>query len=140
MKKKIFKITLVLLWMTLIFSFSNQVADDSSKLSDGLIKNTIGKVFKIEEKEELDKFITPVRKSAHFCIYLILGLLVLNCFDIVNTKTIIYSIIICLLYSISDEIHQMFIDGRSGEVRDIIIDTIGSTIGIYLYKLKAAKR
>ena len=35
--KKIIKLTLVILWMLLIFFFSNQKAADSSKLSDGII-------------------------------------------------------------------------------------------------------
>lgn len=140
MKKRIFKIILVLLWMGVIFSFSNQQAVDSTKVSNNFIRNTIGKVFHIDNQETLDKYEEPVRKSAHFCIYLVLGLLVLNCFNIINKNTIIYSIIICLLYSISDEIHQMFINGRSGEIRDVIIDTVGSTLGIYILKLKTTKK
>ena len=140
MKKKTFKIILAILWMIVIFSFSNQKATESTELSDGFIKNTIGKVFKIENKEELDKFITPVRKSAHFFIYLILGILVLNCFESINKYTILYSIIICFLYSISDEIHQLFVIGRSGEIKDVIIDTLGSVLGISLYKWKAARK
>lgn len=134
MKKTIIKVILVILWMTVIFCFSNQVSDDSTKLSDGFIKNT---VCKVDKGCKIDSYVTPVRKSAHFCVYLILGLLVMNCFK-VNKKYIIYSVIICLLYSISDEIHQMFISGRSGEVLDVLIDTFGSFIGITsIYKYKS---
>ena len=39
--KKAFKLTLVILWMILIFCFSNQKAEDSSKLSDGLIVKVV---------------------------------------------------------------------------------------------------
>ena len=128
MKKIIIKILLVILWMIVIFCFSNQVSDDSTKLSNGLIKNTICKVSKDCDKT-INKTFKPVRKCAHFCVYLILGLLVMNCFNI-NKKYIIYSLIICLLYSISDEVHQIFVPGRSCEVLDIFIDTCGSFIGI----------
>lgn len=135
MKKLIIKILLVILWMIVIFCFSNQKATDSTKLSDGFIKNTI---CKINSKDCIvKKYVKPVRKSAHFCVYLILGLLVMNCFNI-NKKYIIYSVIICLLYSISDEIHQMFINGRSAELLDVFIDTTGSFIGIFsLYKYRS---
>ena len=42
------------------------------------------------------------------------------------------SCIICFLYAISDEIHQNFIPGRSGGVKDILIDIFGpiTDIGI----------
>ena len=36
---------------------------------------------------------------------------------------IITSILIGALYAVSDEIHQLFIVGRSCEIRDVIIDT-----------------
>lgn len=136
MKKTIIKVLLVILWMIVIFCFSNQVSDDSTKLSNGFIRNTICKVNKDCDKV-IEKTFTPVRKCAHFFIYLILGILVMNCFNI-DKKYIIYSVIICFLYSISDEVHQIFVSGRSGEVLDVLIDTCGSFLGInILYKLKS---
>ena len=123
--------------MTVIFFFSNQKAVDSTKLSNRLIKNTIVKILNIKDENKIDQLVKPVRKSAHFTIYLILGLLVLNCFDKIKKQTIIYSILICILYSISDEIHQFFIDGRSCEILDVLIDTTGSFIGILIKKSKA---
>lgn len=139
--KKIIKLILVMLWMLLIFSFSNQKAEDSSKLSDGLIVKVanvfVDKDLSQEKQEEiLEKYTTVVRKTAHFIIYLILGILVVNLVFEYNVKNIILvSLIACLLYSITDEFHQLFIDGRSGEIRDILIDTIGSLIGIITYKV-----
>lgn len=137
MKKNIIKILLVILWMIVIFCFSNQKATDSTRLSDGFIKNTICKINKTDCDKTIKKSFTPVRKTAHFCVYLILGLLVMNCFNI-NKKYILYSLLICLIYSISDEVHQIFVPGRSGELFDVLIDTLGSFIGInILYKVKS---
>ena len=143
--KKIIKLTLVILWMLLIFSFSNQKAKDSSKLSDGIIVKVanvfVDKELSIEKQEEiLEKYTTIVRKTAHFVIYLILGILVINLFIEYDIKhLILISLLVCLLYSISDEFHQLFIDGRSGEIRDIIIDTIGSLTGIISYYILRRK-
>ena len=143
--KKIIKLILVILWMLLIFSFSNQKAEDSSKLSDGIIVKVanvfIDEELSIEKQEEiLEKYTTIVRKMAHFVIYLILGILVINLFIEYDIKhLILISLLVCLLYSISDEFHQLFIDGRSGEIRDIIIDTIGSLIGIISYYILRRK-
>lgn len=141
MKKKIIKILLVIIWMIVIFCFSNEPATESSKLSNDFIKHTISKVIKNDSPEIIEKYTKPVRKTAHFCVYLILGLLVLNCFK-TDKKCIIYAFIICFLYSISDEFHQTFINGRSGEILDVLIDSFGSLIGIsleYLFRSNKIK-
>lgn len=135
---KIFKLTLVIIWMIIIFMFSNQKADDSTKLSNGLILKTVRIVEKITNKkysdeEVLNKFVKPVRKTAHFIIYLILGMLVYNYIKIYGLKnTFLISIFICMAYACTDEIHQIFIDGRSGEILDVLNDTLGSIIGIFI--------
>ena len=142
------KLLLVILWMLVIFTFSNQKADDSTKLSDGLILRTVRIIEKITHKqysdeEILDKFVKPVRKIAHFTIYFILGILVYIYIDEYNLKNIILiSLLICFMYSISDEIHQIFVDGRSGEIKDVCIDTLGSMLGINIinYIKKHIKR
>ena len=143
--KKLIKLIFVILWMLLIFSFSNQKAEDSSKLSDGIIVKVanifVDKELSIEKQEEiLEKYTTIVRKTAHFVIYLILGILVINLVCEYNVKhLILISLLICLLYSISDEFHQLFIVGRSGEIRDILIDTVGSLSGITAYYILRKK-
>ena len=40
-----------------------------------------------------------------------------------------------ILYACTDEIHQLFIQGRAGQLKDVLIDTIGSLTGIYIYKV-----
>lgn len=137
---KYVKLLLVVIWMIVIFMFSNQKANDSSKLSDGFILKTVRIIEEITNKEYsdeeiLDKFVKPVRKLAHFIIYLILGILVYNYIRIFGYKhTILISLLICIMYSCTDEIHQVFIEGRSGEILDVLIDSIGSFIGIILIK------
>lgn len=82
-----------------------------------------------------DILIIIIRKSAHIFEYFILFLLMYNyirCFDIKSKFKL--SIILCILYSIFDEVHQLFIEGRSGEVLDIFVDTIGIFLGYILIK------
>ena len=130
--------------MVIIFSLSNQPAIDSTELSDGFISSTIGNVYKLFNKnissDELNeikvKYTHPVRKMAHFTIYMILGILVtllVREYNVSFYKCLVISLLICLLYSISDEVHQLFVIGRSGEVRDVFIDTSGSFIGIFVF-------
>lgn len=143
MKKVIYSI-LIVLWMSVIFCLSNQPAIDSTELSDGFISNTIGNVYKFFNKnissDELNeikvKYTHPVRKMAHFTIYMILGILVtllVREYNVSFNKCLFISLLVCLLYSISDEVHQLFVIGRSGEIRDVLIDTSGSFIGIFIF-------
>ena len=141
MIKKIIKIILLLCCMILIFSFSQDNGNKSSTKSDGMIiklyQTITNKKLSDKEKEIIvDKYVVPVRKSAHIIVYLVLGVLSISLikeYRLVDLKALIISIIFCFLYACSDEIHQLFVSGRSGEFLDVIIDSIGSFIGIYLY-------
>lgn len=55
-----------------------------------------------------------------------------NQYKIQNKKKIIYSVLLCMLYAITDEIHQHFVPGRSCELRDVLIDTTGALLGIFI--------
>lgn len=105
---------------------------ESSNQSNFIV-DIIANIFKIENIELLS-FI--IRKLAHYTEYLILGFLVINMFTKNNINNLyLISIILCIIYATSDEIHQIFVPGRACQLRDILIDSIGSITGIYLYKL-----
>ena len=42
----------------------------------------------------------------------------------------VISFLIGSLYSVSDEYHQTFIEGRSGELRDVVIDSSGVLLAV----------
>ncbi len=128
----------VIFWMALIFYLSHQPAAISNELSSGItemIVNTLDKLasqfqFNIEDLHHI------VRKNAHFFAYLTLGILVLNGLrrSGVNAKQGAgIALLICILYAITDEVHQLYIPGRLGEVRDVLIDSAGASIGIIIY-------
>jgi len=82
----------------------------------------------------IDKYTFIIRKTAHFSIYLILGILSINLLSSFDIKCIIaFSGLICFIYACTDEFHQLFIMGRSCEMRDVLIDTLGSFVGILIY-------
>ena len=117
MKKwRIINIILIILWMIIIFLFSSANGIESEHQSDVIIIKTAEIINKEKIPEDnkqklIDKYIVLVRKSAHFFLYFVLGLLVyLFVHKKYNTslKTFIITIIVCTLYAISDEIHQMF--------------------------------
>ena len=148
MIRKVIKIILVLLWMVMIFLLSNEEAVKSSKKSDGLIIKSVelftGKSLSDQEKEKVLKYLVfPLRKCAHLSLYLILGILVISLlreYMVINTKLVLLSLLICFLYACSDEIHQLFVPGRSGEARDVLIDTLGACLGVSFYYLVFRKK
>ncbi len=128
---------LVAIWMIIIFIMSSFNSVESSNQSNFIV-DIIANIFKIENIELLS-FI--IRKIAHYTEYLILGLLVINMFTKNNINNLyLISIIFCIIYAISDEIHQLFVPGRACQIKDILIDSIGSITGIYLYKLISKRK
>ncbi|MGN0614018.1 MAG: VanZ family protein [Porcipelethomonas sp.] len=129
---------LVLCWMGIIFFFSAQKAEVSSSQSGGFAEILAGILhpdideLSISDREKFfDQCQFIVRKTAHFSAYGLLGILTFIACRISKFK--IYPLIsaaICLIYSISDEIHQIFVEGRSNELRDVLIDFSGSLTGI----------
>ena len=137
MKQKLLPWILVILWMALIFFLSHQPAIESSELSSGITKRVydIIKMIAPDISLDLGSFNHIIRKLAHFTVYLILGILVANGLIYTRTSrinTILLALLICILYAISDEIHQMFIPGRSGQISDVLIDSSGGLAGILL--------
>lgn len=140
MKRKLFSWILVVLWMTLIFYLSHQPATESNKLSIGITEKMTGIVEKTDPNIDTNirNFNRIIRKNAHFFAYLVLGILTFNGLKdskITGGRGFILALIICILYAISDEIHQLFIPGRSGQVMDVAIDGMGSLVGITLYQM-----
>lgn len=128
----------VIVWMSVIFYLSHQVASDSSQLSSGITEFVVNSINQIVPKLnlELEQMSFFVRKAAHFTAYFILGVLLFHAFGrmgIVSMRGGAFSFVIAVLYAISDEVHQLFIPGRSGEVRDVLIDSSGALMGIIVY-------
>ena len=142
--KKIITLILIILWMILIFHLSNQVSTESSKLSGGLTHKILEAVHMLDGKtiEQQETIETIIRKLAHFFLYTLGGILILlhiNLYKITEKRKVITSWTIGTTYAISDEIHQLFVQGRSGEIRDVFIDSFGIIIGI-LIVLKINRR
>lgn len=132
-------IALVLLLSATIFIMSSQDADDSSETSGGvcefLLKTFDSDFDELSEHEQLDRIESLqfwVRKAAHFSAYAVLcALAVCACLSLYLKPRLsaIISLSYALLFSISDEIHQSFVPGRSCELRDVIIDFSGAITG-----------
>lgn len=125
----------VILFMVLIFYLSHQPATTSSELSTGITEVIIQAIEKIipDMDFDMENLNHTVRKNAHFFAYLFLGVLVINACRKSGIKGFLYAFIISVLYAMSDEFHQLFVPGRAGQVKDIIIDSAGAATGILGY-------
>lgn len=147
MKKKVIKGLVVILCMVIIFLFSTDNSVESTKKSNRVIIE-VTSFFKLDlskkqQQHVIDMFFVPVRKMAHFFIYFVLGIALVSFlreFSIPIRKLLLLSIFLAFLYACTDEFHQLFVPGRSGQIIDVILDTFGASVGVFIYYLVFHKK
>lgn len=138
MKKYInYKLIFVITIMVIIFIFSHD-SGSISTIKSNILVDGFYNIFNFNINRKL--LTKLIRKSAHISLYALLGFSVSNYLIDFNKKIYINSILFILIYSISDEVHQLFIPNRSGSIIDILIDLIGGIIGIILWRIYEEKR
>ncbi len=144
MKTKILRIALwiaVVLWMAVIFSFSAESGKASTETSDGVVDQVMEEMFGTSDKGIIPDSVRTkitffVRKTAHFTAFMLLGILTVSALRVDVKRFLpcgIVSFGICVLYAVSDEVHQLFVPGREGRLLDVGIDTAGALCGILLF-------
>lgn len=137
---------LAMIWMCVIFSFSAQTKEESSVVSEGLsyrMVSSTGLLFHLHIDEEKIREIAGaierfVRKGAHMTEFAILALLLFGwlCrWQISRLRKAAAATILAVLYACSDEFHQLFVPGRAGSVRDVLVDSAGIVLGMALFLL-----
>ena len=128
----------VILWAVLIFSLSHQPVVQSSQLSVGITEVIVKSFEKVTPNEGFDigSLNDIVRTNAHFFTYLVLGILMINTLrksGVHGFQSLGMALLICVLYAVSDEVHQIFVPGRDAEVKDVLIDSAGASVGVLMY-------
>ena len=132
---------IVVLWTCVIWGMSLQPAEVSSDFSSGLFGKILRIFFpdvwgRLDEipMATLEMWHWIFRKFAHFTEYFILGILwfgVLSQCETINKR--IKTALICILTALVDEmLIQRFVPGRSGQLTDVALDSIGAVIGMFL--------
>ena len=133
-------------WMGLIFYFSAQTAEESSEVSGSVIEVLAEKFYPEyetltppEKQDLISSLQSVVRSTAHYCIYGGLGFFsFLTFISYTNLKykvRVFWMLETCLLYSVSDEFHQTFVDGRAMQLTDIIVDFAGILTAVLICSL-----
>jgi len=129
---------------TALFYLSSQPAEQSKELSSKItntIVQVIGEVYPdYQNSLSFEQTHRQVRKGAHFVLYLMLGYLVANAKRKEGDDKIVHSILICALIAMLDEAYQITIPGRSGELTDVFIDTLGASTGVGLSQITNSEK
>jgi VanZ family protein len=133
---------LTLATMGMIFLFSTENAEKSDETSGYITKQVIDVLHPDYAKYELkkqkslyDSIQTVIRKMAHYTEFALLGFLMRLCLEswFGRRKWLSpASWALSTLYAGSDELHQILIDGRSGQWTDILLDSAGVLSGVLL--------
>ncbi len=132
--------------MIIIFSFSSKPADDSNQSSMSIVteflkiyENVSNVQYQAETKEKIENTLNHiVRKSAHFCEYALLAAaLAFHLYIRKQKGKLLYllPVVVVFLYASIDELHQLFVPGRSGAFRDVLLDTTGGVAGSLIFAL-----
>ena len=145
--KKYILLFLIILCLIFIFfnSFKNaeQSRADSGRVVE-IIEKVVDAVCQGNPPEKLDSFLVTasrnvLRNYAHFLEFFILGILTMlysySKFKVAIFKRLSFVFLFCILIALIDETIQFFSPGRAFELYDLLLDGLGSIIGVILILL-----
>ena len=124
--------------MAVIFMFSSQNAEKSSQVSKSIVETVVEKI--IEKVDKTNK--VEVKPGSLFALLGVFAFFMLKTSGYIRKNMYIFAftLLICIVYAISDEVHQLFVSGRDGNVADVVIDTSGALIGMAIAYLLSRVR
>ncbi len=141
-KRRTFRIITALLIlgvMTVIFMLSSQKAVESDKTSDSFItvlcRAVVSKFDSLSPKEKTEKVKSlsfVVRKAAHMTEFAVLGFLCAAFAASYGVRPRAFALAFgfSVFYAATDEFHQLFVEGRSGQLSDVCVDSVGILLGV----------
>lgn len=137
-------------WYAVIFLFSAQTGAESGEISDrlafDLLRLETDNPWTLSEVQyALFQLVTfLLRKAAHMAVYFVLTallLLALRGIFVSARRQAAWAIGLCAVLAALDEVHQYFVPGRSCQLRDVVIDTLGGLCFLLLWAaIRGVKR
>ena len=150
--KIIILLAFALIWMFIIFKLSGMTSKNSNGKSTDIISIFIEDTLEVTNEygitsshptdEKIDKAASlinaPMRKVIHASVYFALAFFVILFINVLLDHknyflTLTLSGLICIVFAMSDELHQTFVSGRTGQLLDVLIDSAGAFVGIAFY-------
>ncbi len=140
-KNKVLSLIFLITWMAIILFLSSEPAEVSSQRSRELKTSIYPIIENVQERLNIKVFTEDninfyLRKSAHFYFYFVLGIfliLSLRAYGLVGWKAYSFAWILGTVFAVIDEIYQIFVPGRGGLLRDVLIDSIGVLLGVIIF-------
>lgn len=134
---------LLLILYRIIFDFSAQDSDESGAVSMGVTEKCVefanklsgGKWSELTKREKAEILEHYVRKTAHFCEYACMGILVFGIWrpwKKRDRKLLLLVVAWVFISAALDELHQTFVPGRYGGIGDVVLDTCGGLFGYFM--------
>ncbi len=120
----------VLLWAATIFVFSTSLF--SGEATGHWIVPILRWLFPQATPRQLIALHRAVRKAGHFVEYLVLSVLLYRALRAGRHTRLAaagMAILISGLYSVTDELHQLIVPGRTAAASDCVIDVSGAAVG-----------
>ena len=126
-------VLIILTVLQLAFIFSQSLFDaPSSTEESSWVLETVKPIFELfVGKGNVTENL--VRKCAHFAEFAVLGALTAALASLFGTRRhlrYVFALLCCLATAVADESIQLVSDGRSAEVRDVLIDLAGAAAGV----------
>ena len=133
------KFTIIVIAIMAFIFFQSALPADLSSEESGRVVDLIVRLFQGVAPIDRETLVFIVRKGAHFTEYMILGgflvpavkeWMAVDTTPVPVVRERITAWLAGTLYTVTDEIHQSFVPGRSCELRDMGIDSCGVLAGV----------
>ena len=125
----------VMFWMAFIFWMSTETFSSEKTLSwiEIVVRSLVPEI----STQGLDLIHTVIRKAGHVVEYFILGLLLFRSFrggsiSSWNWLWPFFTVVVVILWAVSDELHQSFVSTRTASAADVGIDTAAGILAQFV--------
>ena len=136
-------------WIVMIFHFSGQTGTQSTRTSN-IVVSVLNEILGVEIQD--DSVIRKVAHATEFAMLTIFSYVALSSTNKISNKTsyaespvklmrsdnemnIVFTLWFTILNAIFDEYHQLFVDGRDGTIKDVLIDLIGIVVVLIIVRV-----
>lgn len=150
--KVIILLSIAVIWMICIYKLSGMNSKNSNGKSTDIIALFIEDTLEItneygitnsnpnaQKLARVSQLINaPMRKVIHTTVYFVLAFFVMILLNIIFDHkkyllTLIIAVVLCIGFAMLDEYHQTFVEGRTGQILDVCIDSVGAICGVLFY-------
>lgn len=122
---------LVAAWAGVIFFMSSHTGSDFKQGTDFVAR--VQQWLNSIQVALLGPGVDVVSSIAHFCEYLVFGMLLQNAFagHFSARRAAVFAVVAASAYGVTDEFHQLYVPGRACDPVDWMVDTAGAALGSF---------